>query len=274
MNSIRNGMLMCIVLGSVCAISAQTPTVMAQKQQPGIESTLLWHAGDQGYDTYRIPGIVVSRRGVVLAYGVARRHLQDGDWSDSDIMLRRSVDGGEHWEPSKKIAGDSHGVTDNPVAIASRKKGVVHFLYQHNYARVFYMRSKDDGASFSKPVDITSALDSLKAQFAWTVVALGPGHAIELRSGRLLVPVWLAEGAQTVNGQRRHAPSAITTLYSDNHGKTWKHGDLIARNSTEMSNPNEFQLIQLADGSVMANIRTGDKRQKRAVATSPDGISR
>ena len=266
-------MLLCAVLGAAYAIQAQAPAIPAPGQQPGIESTLLWHAGDEGYDTYRIPGIVVSRRGTVLAYGVARRHLQDGDWSDSDIMLRRSVDGGKDWEPSKKIAGDSHGVTDNPVAIASHKKGVVYFLYQHNYERVFYMRSKNDGASFSQPVDITSALDSLKVQFAWTVVALGPGHAIELRSGRLLVPVWLAEGMQTSNGRRRHAPSAITTLYSDNHGRTWKHGDLIARNSSEMSNPNEFQLVQLADGSVMANIRIGDKRQRRAVATSPDGIS-
>jgi sialidase-1 len=34
----------------------------------------------------------------------------------------------------------------------------------------------------------------------------------------------------------------------------------------------EMQVIQLADGSVMANIRTGDKRELRAVATSPDGI--
>lgn len=273
MTLMRNAIVMWAVLGAACAVPAQMPAAPAPQQQPKIASTLLWHAGDEGYDTYRIPGIVVSSRGTVLAYAVARRHLQDGDWSDSDIMLRRSVDGGKSWEPSKKIAGDSHGVTDNPVAIASRKKGVVYLLYQHNYARIFYMRSKNDGASFSKPVDITSVLDSLKSQFAWTVVALGPGHAIELRSGRLLVPVWLAEGVQTGNGRRRHAPSAITTLYSDNHGKTWKHGDLIARNSSELPNPNEFQLIQLADGSVMANIRNGDKRHRRAVATSPDGIS-
>lgn len=237
-----------------------------------LQSTLLWQGGTEGYETFRIPGIVVTSRGAVLAYGVGRRFLKDGDWSDSDILLRRSLDGGKTWEASRRIAGDGHGVTDNPVAIASRKKGRVHLLYQHNYERIFYMQSKDDGATFSKPIDITSALDSLRSEFAWTVVALGPGHAIELRNGRLLVPVWMAEGEQTIHGQRRHAPSGITTLYSDNKGKTWKHGDIIAVNSPDIANPNEMQLIQLADGSMMANIRTGDKAMLRAVAVSPDGI--
>ena len=253
------------LLGLARSASAQAPRQM--------ESTLLWQGGVGGYETYRIPGIVVTARGTVLAYSVGRRYLKDGDWSDGDILLRRSLDGGHSWEPSMRVAGNSHGVTDNPVAIADHRKGVVHFLYQHDYARVFYMRSKDDGASFTKPVDITAALEGLRPQFNWTVVALGPGHAIQLKSGRLLVPVWLAAGAPTVKGQRRHAPSAITTLYSDNGGRSWRHGELIAVDSPEMENPNEMQVVQLADGSVMANIRTGDKARLRAVALSPDGIS-
>ncbi|HEU5340021.1 sialidase family protein [Edaphobacter sp.] len=241
---------------------------------PQMQSTLLWQGGTGGYETYRIPGIVVTARGTVLAYGVGRRYLKDGDWSDSDILLRRSLDGGQSWQMSQHIAGDSHGVTDNPVAIADHEHGLVHLLYQHDYARVFYMRSNDDGANFSKPVDITAALEGLRSQFNWTVVALGPGHAIQLRSGRLLVPVWMAAGTTTVNGRRKHAPSAITTLYSDDDGKTWQHGELIAADSPAMRDPNEMQLVQLSNGSVMANIRTGDKTRLRAVAVSPDGISR
>ncbi|HEU5407906.1 MAG TPA: sialidase family protein [Nitrospira sp.] len=67
--------------------------------------------------------------------------------------------------------------------------------------------------------------------------------------------------------------SGITTLYSDNERRTWKHGELIDTDSPEITSPNEMQVIQLADGRVMANIRTRDKRELRAVATSPDGIS-
>jgi len=135
------------------------------------------------------------------------------------------------------------------------------------------MRSNDDGITFTKAVDITAALDGLKLQFAWAVVALDPGHAIQLQNGWLLVPVWISAGEPTAEGHRKHAPSGIMTLYSDNYGKTWKHGDLTATDSPEITNPNEMQVIQLANGSVMANIRTGDKRELRAVATSPDGIS-
>lgn len=241
-------------------------------EKPQIKTTLLWSSGENGYDTYRIPGIVVTANGVVLAYGVGRQKVKDGDWADMDIYLRRSTDGGNHWDKSQHMAGNTHGVTDNPVAIADRTPGVVHFLYQHDYATVFYRKSIDDGKTFSDPIDITSALTGLRSQFNWNVVALGPGHAIQLKSGRLLVPVWLADGKQEANGRRAHGPAGITTMYSDDEGKTWAHGDIIALNSPEMTNPNELQVIQLSDGRVMANIRTGDKALRRAVAYSPDGI--
>lgn len=245
------------------------PSALAK---PFMHTTQLWAAGESGFDTYRIPGIVVTHRGTVVAYAVARLKATDGDWADMQIVMRRSTDGGKHWEKSRVVAGDVHGVTDNPVAIASRENGVVHFLYQHDYARVFYMKSTDDAAHFSDPVEITAALTDLRSQFDWNVVAMGPGHAIELKSGRLLVPVWLAAGKVSANGRRQHGPSAITTIYSDDAGATWHHGDLIATNTEAVPNPNEFQVVQLNDGRIMANIRSGGTQLQRAVAISPDGI--
>src|SRR5579875_2337038 len=101
----------------ICVLSF--PSAYAEK--PHLKETRLWYAGENGYDTYRIPGIVVTAKGTILAYGVARRRLQDGDWSDGDIVLRRSTDGGKHWDKSRRIAGNSQGVTDNPVAIAAHE---------------------------------------------------------------------------------------------------------------------------------------------------------
>ncbi len=259
------------LLLSVLLLAAMPLTLHAQRAE--LNRTRLWYAGENGYDTYRIPGILTTPGGTVVAYGVGRRRLQDGDWSDSDIVLRRSLDGGAHWDKSRRIAGESSGVTDNPVAIASRAKGVVYLLYQHDYATVYVMKSTDDAATFSAPVDITSALTGLRMEFDWNVVALGPGHAIELKNGRLLVPVWLAAGKAQPDGRREHGPSGITSLYSDDGGKTWAHGSIIALNSPEMKNPNELQFVQLADGRVMANIRSGDRKLLRAVAFSPDGSS-
>ena len=173
---------------SLCLPSAYCKDHLADK--PKIMT--LWNAGDKGYELYRIPGVVVSKAGTVLAYTTARRTIAQGDWGDSDIVLRRSIDGGKSYLPSQPIAGNGHGVTDNPVAIASHTDGKIHFLYQHQYERVFYMVSSDEGATFSEPRDVTDALASLRGEFPWTVVALGPGHAIQMSSGRLLVPVWLA----------------------------------------------------------------------------------
>jgi len=233
----------------------------------------LWTGGIGGYQIYRIPGIVVTKRGTILAYAAARRNLDKGDWSDADIVLRRSTDGGRTWNPSHRIAGDGHGTTDNPVAIADRQTGAIHFLYQKNYARCYYMRSDDDGKTFSAPVDITYVFDRFRSQYDWHVIAPGVGHAIQLRSGRLLVPIWMSLGKPTGPNTRAHRPSAIATIYSDDHGRTWKSGDIILNTSAEFPDPSESMAVQLADGRVMLNIRNESARHRRVVAISPDGIS-
>ena len=188
------------------------------------QRTTLWTGGIGGYQIYRIPGIVVTTHGTILAYATGRRQLSRGDWSDADIVLRRSTDGGRTWGPSHRIAGNGHGTTDNPIAIVDHQTGAIHFLFQKNYARCYYMRSNDDGKTFSKPVDITYVFDKFRSQYDWHVIAPGVGHAIQLRSGRLLVPIWMSLGKPTGPHTRAHRPSAIATIYSDDHGRTWKPG--------------------------------------------------
>jgi len=67
----------------------------------GVERTALFQAGEDGYAVFRIPGIVVTAKGTVLAYCVGRK--TPGDWADIDIFLRRSADGGKTWEPGEGI---------------------------------------------------------------------------------------------------------------------------------------------------------------------------
>ena len=63
---------------------------------PGLTKTDLFHAGQDGYKLYRIPGIVVTKQGTVLAYCEARKS-DSGDWGRIDVLMRRSVDGGRTW---------------------------------------------------------------------------------------------------------------------------------------------------------------------------------
>src|SRR6185312_544185 len=75
------------VVATCTLIWAMSTAAIAQ-----VESLNLWNAGIGGYDTYRVPGIVTTKKGVLLAYCGARLHLEKGDWSETNILLRRSLE--------------------------------------------------------------------------------------------------------------------------------------------------------------------------------------
>lgn len=247
----------------------------------------LFESGQDGYGLYRIPGIIVTSKGTVLAYCEARKS-EKTDWGHIDVVLRRSTDGGQTWSPMKKLvelegkftrnpAAVAQGLgregeitVNNPVAIADPRPGAVHFLYNVEYNRLFYMRSEDDGLSFSKPVEITASVDKLKPSYDWQSMAVGPGHGLRLSSGRLIAAVWLSTG----KGGHAHRPSIVTTIYSDDDGQTWQLGDVIANETKPLVNPSESVLVELTDGRVMINIRSESPEHRRAVAISPNGSTK
>jgi sialidase-1 len=247
---------------------------------PLLEKTDLFQAGQDGFTLYRIPGMVVTPTGTVLAYCEARKNSRK-DYGEIEIHLRRSTDGGKSWEPARQIAhagerivghpraksGAEHEQTlNNPVAITDVDTGVITFLYGISYERCFAMRSTDDGVTWSKPEEITKAFEPFRARYDWKVIATGPGHGIQLKSGRLVVPVWLAYGEIG-----EHSPSAAGTIYSDDHGTTWQAGDIAVPNEGEFSNPNETMLTQLSDGRVMLVTRSVSKPNRKLVTFSADG---
>jgi sialidase-1 len=247
----------------------------------------LFEANTGGYFIYRIPGIVATAKGTLLAYCEARQG-KGNDWDRIDILMRRSSDGGKTWTPARRVVeppakweenpaavkqklGLGQLTLHNPVAFADRQPGVVHFLYGVEYARYYYLRSDNDGETFAAPVDITPTLEKFRKDYAWQACGVGPGHGIQLKTGRLLVPVWLSTG----EGGNAHRPSCMATIYSDDGGKTWQRGAIVASNPDPAVNPNETVAIELADGRVLLNIRHEGFKGKffRAIAISPDGIS-
>jgi sialidase-1 len=229
------------------------------------EQTLLETFGRNGWGCYRIPGLVTTAAGTVLAYYETR--LDAGDWSARNIGLRRSVDGGRTWSERTELADNpAQATVNNPVMIATASGPVV-FCYQVDYDRAYCQISRDDGCSWSAPNEITAALLSLRDRYAWTVFGLGPGHGIACAGGRLLIPVWLCNG-----GGRAHRPSVVTTLYSDDGGAAWRSGEILPTDG-HLVNPNESALVQLRDGRILINMRHESERRRRAVAISPSGIA-
>lgn len=235
-----------------------------------ISTVTVERAGENGYPFYRIPGIVAADDGTMLVYYEARH---GEDWSVIDLYSRRSTDGGKTWEARKMLFSGVHKNTvNNPLMIADGK--TLHFLCLENYKRLFYRRSEDSGVTWSEPREITSALEDRFQDYPWTCAAVGPGHGIKTRQGRLLVPVWLASDPGNIT---RHWPSKISTLYSDDGGTSWVLGEIFSPGNSV--SPNESCLAEREDGKILMNIRamrpSGQSRTDphfRWMAVSADGI--
>ncbi|HYF37090.1 MAG TPA: exo-alpha-sialidase, partial [Prosthecobacter sp.] len=256
---------------------------ISQAAEPLLEKTDLFKAGTDGYELYRIPGIVVTKKGTVLAYCEARKDAK-GDWGPIDIVMRRSTDGGKTWLPRQVVVHEEGELPVNPVAAAQNldkpgnntannpvafadNNGAVHFLYCLEYARCFYLRSDDEGATWTKPVEITGTFEKYRPQYDWKVIATGPGHGIQLRTGRLIVPIWMSLGT----GGHAHRPSVTATIYSDDHGQTWQAGAIAIPDTAEWVYPNETCIVETVVGTVMINARSESKAHRRLINLSRDG---
>jgi sialidase-1 len=234
------------------------------------QSVDVFVAGQDGYHTYRIPSLITTARGTLIAFAEGRR-AGAADAGDIDLVMKRSRDNGATWSPMQVIADDGPNTVGNPCPVIDRKTGTIWLLTTHNPGTdrekdiiagasqgtrtVWVMSSKDDGATWSPPREITREVK----QPDWTWYATGPGVGIQTRTGRLVIPANHVEGATGIN--RSHL------FYSDDHGKSWKLG------ASADAGTNESQVVELSDGRLMLNMRNHPPKPEnyRMVATSADG---
>lgn len=191
---------------------------VARDDAPFVEQIDVFVSGRDGYHTYRIPALVVSRQGTVLVFCEGRK-TKSADDGDIDLLLRRSFDGGRTWQKTQLVheeGGAAEITIGNPCAVVDRG-GTIHLVFSRNNARAFYTKSVDDGATFTVPLEITDAFRAFR--FEWTRLASGPGHGIQTRSGRIVVPVWLND---RIGCNYRSA-----VVYSDDSGATWTAGGMV-----------------------------------------------
>ena len=225
-------------------------------------------SGQDGYHTFRIPSVIVTPKGTVLAFAEGRKAGR-GDAGNIDLVLKRSADGGKTWGPLETVWDDADNTCGNPCPVIDAKTGTFHLLLTHNLGKdseakivagtsekprtVWITTSADDGRSWTKPREITKAV----TKPGWTWYATGPGVGIQLKSGRLLVPC----DSKSDLGKVRESH----VIVSDDGGKTWELGGVVGPHC------NECQAVELSDGRVMLNIRTYRANNRRLVAVSSDG---
>ncbi len=252
-------------------------------------------AGQDGCDTYRIPGLVTTNAGTMIAVYDNRYNNSKDLQEDIDIGMSRSVDGGQTWEPMKVImdtggygglpenlngTGDPgilYDNTTNTIWVAalwmsgSAPDKMLWWASQpgmtpQETGQFMLVKSTDDGITWSDPINITGQIKDP----SWQLMLQGPGRGITLDDGTLVFPAQFKAdlGVKAIDGGQYTCHSTI--VYSNDGGNTWQTG------AGAKSNTTEAQVVQLSDGSLMLNMRDDRNRADkgetngRAVAVTND----
>ena len=249
------------------ALCAAIAAAQTDPQAPRF--TEVFVAGEHGYHTFRIPSIIATPKRTLLAFAEGRR-ADAGDAGDIDLVLKRSHDGGASWSPLTTVGDNGANTFGNPCTVVDRTTGTIWLLTTQNKGTdtekaiiagtseagrtVWVMKSTDDGATWSAAVDITSSVKRPD----WTWYATGPGIGIQTKSGRLVIPANHATAVTAVHQSH--------VIYSDDDGATWRLG------GGADAGTNESQVVELADGRLMLNMRNHPPKPEnfRMVSTSTD----
>jgi sialidase-1 len=223
------------------------------------EQVDVFTSGTEGYHTYRIPGIVRSSQDTLLAFCEGRKNSRS-DHGDLDLVLRRSTDSGKTWTPMQLVyeeGGNAEITIGNPCPVVDRQTGAIWLPFCRNNDRVFITKSTDDGNTWADPVEITEHVK--KPEWGW--YATGPGHGIQLRSGRLVVPCDCGDSKGWGDWGKK---GRSLVFFSDDHGQSWQLGGVTD------AGMNECEVVQRADGSLLLSMRQYLGPKQRAFATSAD----
>ncbi|MCX5052776.1 exo-alpha-sialidase [Streptomyces sp. NBC_00201] len=258
---------------------AQPPT-----PAPDFEQQVLFKASqDPGYACFRIPAVVRTTEGTLLAFAEGRV-LNCGDAADIDIVVKRSTDDGRTWGPLQVVTrgdGDTHG---NPAPVVDRDTGRILLAETYNTGRTdgasctvpcdrtpHLQYSDDDGLTWSRPRDLSSEI--LPANWnSW--YATGPVHGIQLTRGRHAGRLVLGVNTETWDGERsevgvppaggwgRVTANHAALIVSDDGGDHWRIGATdswpIADDGTFRQKPSEVTVTERTDGSILISGREQD----------------
>ena len=206
----------------------------------------------------------VSTKGSILAFAEARRtNCHDND--NIDLVLKRSFDKGESWTDLRVIADDGIHTMGNPCPLLDRETQTIWLPFCKNNQQVYLIKSTDDGTTWSEPMEITQHVKDP----AWNYMGTGPGHGIQLKSGRLLIPCWGDSSPRPMTWKPSPNWNKLQfsfAVFSDDHGATWKRGETLTEDASD-----ESDAVETVDGSLYLNMRSRQKKYHRGFAWSQDG---
>ncbi|MFG3722287.1 exo-alpha-sialidase [Streptomyces massasporeus] len=247
------------------------------------EASVPFRAGQEGYASFRIPAVVATRTGDLLAFCEGRVGSRD-DFGNIDVVLKRSTDGGRTWGPLQVAARNGDALAGNPAPVVL-DTGRVLLVHVRNAAlatedairrgtvsaadgrRVWVGHSDDEGRTWSAPREITR--ETKRPEWRW--YATTPGHAIQLTTGRVVVPANHSLPPTGTGNGTEGRYNGGHCLLSDDAGATWRIG-YVDDDTDGYINANETTAAELPDGRVYFNTRNDSPSPgTRADAHSADG---
>jgi len=245
-------MIVCSLALLTACVDDDIDQLGRRAQDVGVEDRLqvhttrvLFDGGTDGYHSYRIPSIVRSPNGTLLAFAEGRKD-DNRDYGNINVVYKMSLDNGATWSGLKQVVGVGPGTWGNPTAVVDVRQNRVWLMMSWNAGdhnqhgtdgflkisrwgdrRVFVSHSDNDGATWTTPEDLTATL--LPANATWD--AIGPGTGIQTQDGRLVIPAI---------GRNIYAES-------DTVARTvWKY-------ALTPTGTSEATVVELLDGSLMRN---------------------
>ena len=265
-----------------------TPVTPALPQFPVID--YVFKNGTEGYACFRIPAIIKTPGGDLLAFAEARLNNCD-DNGNIDLVMKRSTDKGKSWTSLIVLVDNGNYKAASPAPVVdfydpNYREGRIFLLYNtitdyknasgsiKRVTESWYKTSKDGGSTWQQAANITTQIHrpnapEYNAQYdfadSWSSSINTPGHALQLQRGINKGRIYVAANHAFTSTVTDYSNYRSYGYFSDDHGNTWHKSDDI-----DIPGGNESTAAELSDGTLLQNSRyqntLGIKRRILAIS--------
>jgi len=224
---------------------------------------------NDGYNWYRIPSLVATPKGTLIATCDQRKGSHADHGQETDVVMRRSSNGGSTWTDTVVLASKPEATLHSGPSLVDERLGRLFKFYrvapvvpdhrtlfdemrdraEHWWAwgaGNFEIHSDDDGATWSEPrrLDFAHPDSTMPPRLGNSV------HGIQMSDGTLLVPACCSCADRFEYDA--DMPSRSFLLVSEDGGETWYTGATWAPGYAQM----EFTIAETSDGRIYVNQRS------------------